>query len=95
MADLSPTRFIPESIRWLHLNGKTDEVMMILKKIARINGKELPDFKLDEVKQDASAGLQHYKHLFKPKKIAVRSLIQGYAWYVKYPLDFLVLFIAY
>jgi len=75
-------KFIPESIRWLHLNGKTDEVMMILKKIARINGKELPDFKLDEVKQDASAGLQHYKHLFKPKKIAVRSLIQGYAWIV-------------
>ena len=56
---------------------------MVLKKIARINGKEFPDFKLEEVKQDASTGLQHYKHVFKPKKIAVRSLIQGYAWYVK------------
>jgi len=75
-------KFFPESIRWLHLNGKTDEVMAILKKIARVNGKEFPDIKLEEVKQDASAGLHHYKHVFKPKKIAIRSLIQGYAWVV-------------
>ena len=59
--------------------------MMVLKKIATFNGKEFPDFKLKEVTQDASVGLQHYKNLFKPKKIAIRSLIQGYAWYVNYP----------
>lgn len=76
------SRYIPESNRWLHVNGKVDEVYKILRNIARINGKEFPEFKLVVLSQDSSAGLQHYKHLFKPATIAVKSLIQGYAWHV-------------
>ena len=73
-------RFIPESTRWLNVNRKTGELMKILKTIARVNGKEFPDIKLEEVKQDSSFGFHHYKDLFRPKKIAIRSLIQGYTW---------------
>ena len=71
---------IPESTRWLHVNGRTDEVVAIFRRIAKVNGKELPDITLKPVPMDCSPGLTHYLHLFKPKKIAIRSLIQGFAW---------------
>jgi len=34
---------IPESPRWLAVNGKYEEVMRLLKKICKINGRKLPD----------------------------------------------------
>ena len=76
----SSCSYIPESMRWLRLNGKTDEIMKILKRIAKFNGKEIPDIQLGELKQESSAGLGHYLNLFRPRKIAFRSLIQGYSW---------------
>ncbi|XP_065064675.1 solute carrier family 22 member 15-like [Rhopilema esculentum] len=75
-------KFIPESTRWLHVNGRTDEAVAIFRKIAKFNGKELPDITLKPVPMDCSPGLTHYLHLFKPKKVAIRSLIQGCAWVV-------------
>ena len=73
-------RFIPESARWLHLKGRKYEVTELLKRIARVNKKEYPDVAVIEVTQDADEGLKHFFHLFTPKKIALRSIIQGYAW---------------
>lgn len=78
--DSSPHSYIPESMRWLRLNGKTEEVMKILRRVAKFNGKELPDIQISELKHESSAGLGHYLNLFRPKQIAFRSLIQGYSW---------------
>eukprot|EP00112_Aurelia_sp_Birch-Aquarium-sp1_P026069 Seg900.11 transcript_id=Seg900.11/GoldUCD/mRNA.D3Y31 product="Solute carrier family 22 member 13" protein_id=Seg900.11/GoldUCD/D3Y31 len=75
-------KFIPESARWLHLKGRKDEVDELLRKIARVNKKEYPEVEVIEVTQDADEGLKHFFHLFTPKKIALRSIIQGYAWIV-------------
>ena len=78
-------RFIPESARWLNLKGRTEEVRAILLRIALINKKKLPDnVEIVSMKLDESIGIKHFQHLFTPKKIAVRSLIQGYAWYGLY-----------
>ena len=47
--------------------------------------KKLPDdVEIVSMKLDASIGMKHFLNLFTPKKIAVRSLIQGYAWYELY-----------
>ena len=73
-------RLIPESTRWLRVNGKSKEAVDILKRIAKFNKKNIPDFELAVVKQDTSKGTGNYLDLFRPKKIAFRSVIQGYAW---------------
>eukprot|EP00112_Aurelia_sp_Birch-Aquarium-sp1_P026753 Seg97.16 transcript_id=Seg97.16/GoldUCD/mRNA.D3Y31 product="Solute carrier family 22 member 3" protein_id=Seg97.16/GoldUCD/D3Y31 len=72
--------FVMESMRWLHLNGKTDDVMKLLDRIAKLNNKKLPKIELVPLKNDQSNGLRHFLNLFRPMKIAVRSLIQGYTW---------------
>ncbi|XP_065062349.1 organic cation transporter-like protein isoform X1 [Rhopilema esculentum] len=73
---------IPESARWLHVNGRNDEALAIFRKIAKCNGKELPEVQLKKIEEDCSTGIKHYLYLFKPAKIATRSLIQGYTWMV-------------
>ncbi|XP_065060634.1 organic cation transporter-like protein [Rhopilema esculentum] len=73
---------IPESARWLHVNGRNDEALAIFRKIAKCNGKELPEVQLKKIEDNCSSGIKHYLHLFKPAKIAVRSLLQGYTWMV-------------
>ena len=72
--------FIPESTRWLRLNGKSQQAIDILKQIGKFNEKDVPDFDLVTVQQDTSKGKSHFVNLFRPKKIAITSLIQGYAW---------------
>eukprot|EP00112_Aurelia_sp_Birch-Aquarium-sp1_P010677 Seg2274.3 transcript_id=Seg2274.3/GoldUCD/mRNA.D3Y31 product="Organic cation/carnitine transporter 4" protein_id=Seg2274.3/GoldUCD/D3Y31 len=74
-------RYIPESTRWLQLQGRKEEVRKILEKIARVNKKKLPEFELVVLKQESSVGIKHIFDIFRPKKIAIRSLIQGYMWY--------------
>lgn len=81
--------FVMESMRWLHLNGKTDDVMKLLDRIAKLNNKKLPKIELVPLKNDQSNGLRHFLNLFRPMKIAVRSLIQGYTWYVSLVLGYL------
>ena len=77
---IAPFRFIPESTRWLRLNGKSQEAVHVLKRIAKFNKKDVPDFKLAVVKQDMSKRAGNFFDLFRPRKIAVRSLIQTFAW---------------
>eukprot|EP00794_Sanderia_malayensis_P018706 gene18706-20594_t len=45
-------KFIPESIRWLCLNGRTEDAMEIIKQIAKVNGRAAPDVKLAEIEKD-------------------------------------------
>ena len=71
-----------ESMRWLHLNAKTDDVMKLLDRVAKLNNKKLPQVELVQLKHNSSSGIRHFFDLFRPMKVAVRSLIQGYSWYV-------------
>ena len=64
------------------MQGRTEEVKVILENMAKVNKKQLPEFELAELKQEKSIGLKHFFEIFRPRKIAIRSLIQGYMWYV-------------
>lgn len=73
-------KFIPESTRWLHLHGRTDQAIEIYKKIAKFNKRELPDIKLAKIDLPEDSG--NILNLFRPRKMTWSSLIQGYAWMV-------------
>ena len=73
-------KFVPESIRWLRLQGKTEKMMEILQRIAKWNKKEIPS----DVCITPADRLIHSspKDLFCSRKIAVSTCVQGYAWLV-------------
>jgi len=72
----------PESARWLILNGRKDEVQDILQRIARTNKKQLQEIRIADIDKEVKPGFKHFVRLFTPRKIAFRSLIQGFTWMV-------------
>uniref|UniRef100_A0A7M5WT68 Major facilitator superfamily (MFS) profile domain-containing protein n=1 Tax=Clytia hemisphaerica TaxID=252671 RepID=A0A7M5WT68_9CNID len=80
-ATLPLFKFIPESVRWLRLKGKIEEALEIFQRIADWNGRKLnPNASLSMVQ-----GVEHSSNpldLFKTKRMAIKTLIQGFAWMV-------------
>jgi len=75
-------RFIPESVRWLNLNGKGDEAMMVLRRIAKFNNKEISnEITLIPPKQDENSS-GSLLDLFRSLRMAKQTLVQFYAWIV-------------
>ncbi|XP_041348194.1 organic cation transporter protein-like isoform X2 [Gigantopelta aegis] len=78
--------FIPESLRWMSLQGKTGEIQKTVEKIAKFNKCPLPQEQLDSllvvVEARQEAGLQRYNiiHLMKTPRLRKRSLIMFYVW---------------
>ena len=70
-------RFIPESVRWLLVNGRKDEAREILTNVARINKRDMPS---DELQVPETTTKKGFLHLFKTWKLAKLTLIQLYAW---------------
>eukprot|EP00794_Sanderia_malayensis_P010685 gene10685-11821_t len=72
--------WVPESARWLCLHGKAEEGMKVIKRIAKINGKDFPrDLTLIEVEKTSAKSSGNILNLFRPKKMAISSIIQGFA----------------
>ncbi|XP_078383615.1 organic cation transporter protein-like [Oculina patagonica] len=72
-------KFIPESVRWLLVNGRKEEAREILKNVAKVNKKEMPS---DELYVPVTTANNGILELFKTWKLAKLSLIQFYAWFV-------------
>eukprot|EP00794_Sanderia_malayensis_P018705 gene18705-20593_t len=75
-------KFIPESIRWLCLNGRTEDAMEIINRIAKVNGRAAPDVKLAEKIDNTEMSFGSLLNLFRPMKMAVSTLIQSFGWVV-------------
>lgn len=72
--------FVPESIRWLKVNNRKDEIMKILQKIARSNKKEFPvNFSLI-MPNARQVNPSSYIDIF--RKNTSRSFVQCYIWLV-------------
>lgn len=48
-------RIMPESVRWLVSQNRTEEAIEILKQVAKTNKKELPDERLDFIRNRVSS----------------------------------------
>ncbi|XP_057304312.1 uncharacterized protein LOC130641507 [Hydractinia symbiolongicarpus] len=76
-------KFVPESVRWQRLNGKDEQVAECFRRIARWNKKEIPEGV--QVERRSSNDISHHASpldLFVHRKIAIQTLVQGYAWLV-------------
>ena len=70
-----------ESPRWLVLKGKLKEAEEVLNRIAEVNGKEMPEDKLQH-EPEKQVRMGDLRDLFSSKKMAHKSLLSWYLWYV-------------
>lgn len=76
----SSKRFIPESCRWLLVNGKEEEALEQIRKVAKFNGKEMPEEVLSLKDGVAAKRLGDIRDLFSSIKMTSRTLISWFAW---------------
>ena len=76
-------KFVPESIRWLQVRGKQKKAMDICKKIAKFNKKEIPTgIALSTRSEVVFNHKSNPIDIFRTRKRAISSVIQGFAWFV-------------
>ena len=70
-------RFIPESVRWLLVQGRKREAKAILENVAKLNKKPMPD---EDLLVPTVVSNKGFLELFKTRKLAIISIILNYAW---------------
>lgn len=72
----------PESPRWLYISGRHNEAKVILEKVARSNNKTLPEKMFESVEMEGEDHAKEEKiwHLFKSKRLCIRTLILFFIW---------------
>lgn len=76
--------YVPESVRWLQSQGRVEEAMEIVRKIAKTNGKTIPadvTLKGEVVEDKVVRKKANLKDLFVSKDLAVKTLIVAYIWF--------------
>ena len=71
-------KFVPESIKWLHENGKVKELHQVLRRIAYWNHKDVPT-EIKAPKVDKKNSTNPFD-LFRTRSMAMKSLIQAILW---------------
>lgn len=70
-------KFVPESIRWLHLHSKTQQLLGVFNKIASWNKKEMPENFFIVPYESARTKKASPIDLFNTRRMCVESFIQG------------------
>ena len=71
----------PESLRWLLVKGKMEEAEKLYRKIARVNGKELPEERLEiETKTGNETRLGDIRDLFRTRYLRATTVVTCFSW---------------
>ena len=73
-------RYVPESLRWLRIQGQTQQVEEILRKVAHYNKTHFPNAKLVPAEKEGPQGTMG--DLFRPRSMLVSTLLQNGIWFV-------------
>jgi len=73
--------FIPESVRWLLKKGRVIEAREILSKVARLNGKEMPDEELYLCSDEQNERLGDFRDLFMSPRMIHKTLGSWLMWF--------------
>ena len=74
--------FTPESIRWYLKKGRVDNATEVLRKVAKVNGKEMPDAALKLPNDEKKERLGDFRDLFSSVKMAHKTLLSWLMWSV-------------
>jgi len=77
---LFPHSLTPESIRWFLKKGRMTEARESLSKVARVNGKKMPDAALKLPNDEKKERLGDFRDLFSSAKMAHKTLASWLMW---------------
>lgn len=72
--------FIPESVRWLLKKGRETDAREVLSKVARLNGKTMPDAALQLPNDEKMERLGDFRDLFSSPKMIHKTLASWLMW---------------
>lgn len=84
--DMELSRFVPETLRWLIVNGKDDEVKKWIATAAKCNGVSVDIEQLYETADcETQSGPSKIKprnlfNIFKSKILALQAIVMCYLW---------------
>ena len=74
-------KFVPESLRWLRVNDKTDQAEQVLEKVAKYNKVPFPPgAKILPARKDMSESSM--ADLFTPRPMLISTLLQNFIWFI-------------
>jgi len=74
-------KFIPESVRWLRLQNRTEDALEVFQRIAFWNKTKLEDgINLKDTSNELRVFRSSPLDLFRKRSLLKKTLIQGYAW---------------
>ena len=80
MQVLSFFSFTPESVRWLLKKGRVSEAREVLRKVARLNGKDMPDEALLLPNDEKVERLGDLRDLFISMKMTHKTFASWLMW---------------
>ncbi|XP_028290854.1 solute carrier family 22 member 13-like [Gouania willdenowi] len=72
---------LPESARWLITQGRKDEAIRLIRRVAQVNGRKVPDDMLDKLEVEASPQRGTMLDIFRISYIRKRALIMNCIWF--------------
>ncbi|KAF7669411.1 hypothetical protein LDENG_00203390 [Lucifuga dentata] len=73
---------LPESVHWLMTQGRKEEVQKEVQKVARINGRRVPEDLLDKLEMEGTSMRGNMLDIFRTSYLRKRTLIMGFNWFV-------------
>ncbi|XP_068160676.1 solute carrier family 22 member 13-like [Antennarius striatus] len=73
--------FLPESARWLLTQGRKEEALKVLQRAAQVNGRTMPEDKLDKLEIMDTPERRSMLDIFRLPYLRKRTLVMGFNWF--------------